>query len=119
MKSIRRTLILNVTLLLVVALGAVAFLVYRITRTAIQEKQNTARDMVDMQFALKRDALMLAQARAVVSDAQSQIDQVKFRQYFEASPLGISMLPFGMNSHITAPIWLTERLPGPLAFRLN
>ena len=119
MKSIRRTLIVNVMLLLVVALGTVAALVYQITRTAIQEKQNTARDLVNMQFALKRDALMLAQARAVVNDAQSQINQDNFRKYVEAAPLGIYAMAFGMNSHITAPIWMTERLPGPVSFRLN
>jgi len=39
MRSIRRSLILNVTLLLVAALGTVAALVYRITEEAIQEKQ--------------------------------------------------------------------------------
>ncbi len=119
MKSIRRTLILNVTLLLVVALGAVAALVYEITHDAIQQKQSTARELVNMQFAEQRDDAMLTQARAIVSDAQSQFDPVKFRQYFEAAPLFIYSMAFGANSHITAPIWLAERLPGPLSYRLN
>jgi Na+-translocating ferredoxin:NAD+ oxidoreductase RnfG subunit len=63
MKSIRRTLILNVTLLLVVALSTVAAIVYKITRAALQEKQSLAQNMVEIQFADKRDAAMLAQAR--------------------------------------------------------
>src|SRR4051812_3806633 len=109
MKSIRRTLILNVTLLLVAALGTVAALVYQITHDAIQEKQSTAHELVDMQFNDQRDEAMLVQARTLVSDAQSQFDFIKFRQYLEAVPLGVYGLSFGPNSHITAPMWLAER----------
>jgi two-component system, OmpR family, heavy metal sensor histidine kinase CusS len=119
MKSIRRTLILNVTLLLVLAFGAVAALVYRITQDAIQEKQEAVRKLVEMQFAEQRDAAMLAQARAIASDAQSQFDPVKFQQYLEAAPLGVYMLSFGPNGHITAPLLMAERLRGSLSYRLN
>lgn len=121
MRSIRRTLILNVTLLLVVALGTVAALVYRITQDALQEKQWAARELVDVQFNEQRDEAMLAQARALVSDAQQQFDPVRFRQYLEVAPLGVFTLPLMANSHVTAPIWLAERIPGPgsLSSRLN
>jgi signal transduction histidine kinase len=133
MNSIRRTLILNVTLLLVVALFTVAAIVYKITQAALQQKQNTAQNMVEMQFAAMRDEAMLTQARAIVSDTQSlaamlaqsranndapsPIDRDNFHQYQEA---GIYFMAFGMNSHVTAPIWLAEHLPGRGLFnRLN
>jgi len=119
MKSIRRVLILNVTALLVVALGSVAALVYRITQDALSEKQRSAGELVDLQFAEQRDEALLTQARALAGEAQSQFDPVKFRQYFEAAPFGAYALTFGANSHITVPLWLAERIPGPLSFRLN
>ena len=119
MKSIRRTLLLNVTILLVLVLGTVAALVYRITSEAIEEKQRTARELVKVQFEDRRDEALLNQARAIASDAQSQLDPVKFRQYYEIAAALSLDLPFGPNAHVIAPIWLAERLPGPLSFRLN
>ncbi len=107
------------TVLLVLSLGAVAALVYRQTEEAIQNKQSAIRDQVEMQFADQRDKAMLAQARAIVSDAQSQFDPVKFEQYLEVAPLSAYALVFGPNSHVTAPLWLAERLRGTLSFRLN
>jgi heavy metal sensor kinase len=119
MKSIRRTLILNVMVLLVLALGAVAALVYEITRNAIQEKQRTARQLVDLQFNEQRDEVMLGQARLLASEALSQLDPVRLGQYREASPYALYSLTFGPNSHVTTPLMLAERLPGSLSFRLN
>ncbi len=132
MNSIRRTLILNVTLLLVVALSTVAAIVYKITQAALQQKQNTAQNMVEMHFANNRDDAMLAQARTIVSDTQSLavmlaqgrpnsdtpalFDRDSFHQYQEA---GIYFVAFGMNSNVTAPIWLAERLQTRLSYRLN
>ena len=119
MKSIRRTLLLNVTVLLVLVLGTVSALVYRITSEAIEEKQRTARELVKVQFEDRRDEALLNQARAIAGDAQSQLDPVKFRQYYEIAAALSLDLPFGPNAHVLAPIWLAERLPGPLSFRLN
>ena len=119
MKSIRRTLILNVMVLLVLALGTVATLVYRITNDAIQEKQKTARALVDLQFNEQRDEVMLGEARALASEAQSQFDPAKFRQYFENAAALSLFMPLGSNSHVTAPLWLAEHIPGSLSQRLN
>jgi len=122
MTSIRRTLILNVTALLVVALGATAALVYRITQAAIEHKHQSASDLVRLQFEEKRDLELLAQARLLASDAQTVFDPAKFYQYNLARTLSLA-LPMASHSHVTTPLWLAEsypeRFPGSLSFRLN
>ena len=119
MKSIRRTLILNVTLLMVLALGTMGYFVYRTTQSALQEKQDAVRKQVEAKFDEQRDDAMLAQARAIASDAQSQFDPIKFQQYLEVAPFGIFGMSFGPNSHVTAPLLLAERLRGSLSYRIN
>jgi signal transduction histidine kinase len=119
MKSIRRTLVVNVTLLLVLALSTVAALVYGITHAAITDRQDKASELVRLQFKDERDEAMLNQARALADDAQSQFDPVKFRQYFETAAALSFSLPAGPNAHVAAPIWFAERVPGWLSWQLN
>jgi signal transduction histidine kinase len=118
MRSIRRGLILNVTLLLIAALGIVAALVYRITEEAIQEKQRAMREQTEMKFEEQRDEAMLAQARAIASDAQSQFDPARFQQYLETVPPSVLAMSFGPNAHVTAPVWLAQHMRWSVSFRL-
>jgi two-component system, OmpR family, heavy metal sensor histidine kinase CusS len=120
MKSIRRTLILNVTALIVLAFGTVAALVYRINSEAIEDKQRFARQLVAIQFEDQRDAALLDQARDLASEAQSQFDPVKFRQFRDISYALSPVLVPGSSAHIAAPVWLAEHLPGGLvSFRFS
>jgi signal transduction histidine kinase len=119
MKSIRRTLILNVTLLLVLALGAVGAIVYRVTQAAIADKQHAAREQEDEHFNAQRDEVLLNQARAIAGETQSQFDPAKFRQLFEVAAALSLDVPFGPSAHVAAPVWIVERMPGALSWRVN
>jgi signal transduction histidine kinase len=117
MLSIRRKLILNITILIVLVLSAVAGIVYEITRSAIDDKHRSVRETVELQYRDKRDEAMLAQSRKLASEAQSQFDPVTYRKKFEAALLTSWLLPQGMNSHISGPVWLIDHYPGPQLYR--
>lgn len=117
MLSIRRKLVLNITILIVLVLGAVAGLVYEITRSAIDDKHQSVRERVELQFREQRDEAMLAQARKLASEAQSQFDPAIYRKKFEAALVTSMLIPQGMNGHISGPVWLIDHYPGPQLYR--
>lgn len=117
MLSIRRKLVLNISILIVLVLGAVAALVYEITRAAIDDKHRTASETVRLQFREQRDEIMLNQAKKLASEAQSQFDPSVYRKKFEAALLTSMLIPHGPNGHISGPVWLVDHYPGPLLYR--
>lgn len=117
MLSIRRKLILNVTILIVLVVGAVAALVYEITHAAIEEKHRSASEAVDLQLREHREEAMLAQARRLASEAQSQFDPAIYRKKMEAAMLTSMLVPQGMNSHVSIPAWFVDHFPGPMLYR--
>ncbi len=117
MLSIRRKLVLNITILIVLVLGAVAGLVYEITRSAIDAKHQSVTKTVELQFREQRDEAMLTQARKLASEAQSQFDPSAYRKKFEAALLTSMLIPQGMNGHVSGPVWLIDHYPGPQLYR--
>jgi signal transduction histidine kinase len=117
MLSIRRKLVLNITILIVLVLVAVAGIVYEITRSAIDDKHRSIRETVEIQFREQRDEAMLAQARKLASETQSQFDPTTYRKKFEAALITSMLIPQGMNGHISGPVWLIDHYPGPQLYR--
>jgi signal transduction histidine kinase len=80
MKSIRRSLILNVFVLLALSLGAICGLVYYTTSRTLEEKKQAEQKLIELQFESRRDDALLTQAETLASVAHSQIDPERFLQ---------------------------------------
>ena len=119
MKSIRRTVLFNVILLMLVTLAAVSLFVYRTTHRSIVEKQETARQLVQVQFDDKRDEAMLNQAYGFAREAQSQFNTTKF--YFQPMEAELAALTAALTPSGFAPLTVlaAEFTPSPLAFDLR
>ena len=76
MNSIRRSTILGTVLLVVLALCAVCFFVYRTSRLALEERNVAIRKLLKLQFDDKRDAEMLKEARNIAALADLQMQRL-------------------------------------------
>jgi signal transduction histidine kinase len=107
------------TLLLLLTLAAIGVFVYGTTFRAIEAKQNAAKEKIDLQFAEQRDEALLTQARLLASEAQSLLDPKKLERQWAHAHLTLLTPPTGPYSHVQIPIFLMERVPSPLSFRLH
>jgi heavy metal sensor kinase len=121
MKSIRLSLTVYFLILLAVALGAVASLVYWKTVGIVQARQEAAERYIKDQFERrstrehrKLDNALLYQARAVASLAQ--INFQGNRQVLSSlEPLGILTAAVSPHPEMQVPLWVVQSYKGPLA----
>ncbi|MSR52194.1 MAG: HAMP domain-containing histidine kinase [Gemmataceae bacterium] len=111
MKSLRRTLLLNVLALLVVSLGLVSFFVYRTAEGALRERQRTARELVEVRYGDRRDEALRNRADELAGEVQSNWNRDKAREIWLSSQL------FALSAPIT-PIGHPP-LNGAAAFELS
>jgi len=98
MKSIRRTLLLNVLALLVVSLGLVSFFVYRTAEGALRERQQTARELVEVRYVDRQDEALRNRADELAGEVQSNWNRDKAREIWLSSQLfalSAPITPFG------------------------
>lgn len=119
MKSIRRTLLLNVLLLLVVTLGVVSYFVYRTSEGALRARQKTARELAEVRFADRQDEELRNRADELASEVQSNWNRDKFREEWVGSEITALLLPLGPASHIVQTVNSVAALPGPVGFEIN
>ena len=112
MLSIRRTLLLNVTVLLAVALSAVGILVYGISREAVEEKRRATQTLIENQFEQRRDAELLYQARSIAAEVRSSLDRDVFHQTQETGAASFFFLmpvgPVGFPSSVDVVLSLNR-----------
>src|SRR5206468_2764017 len=101
MKSIRRTLLFNMLLLLVVTLGVVSFFVYRTAEGALRQRQRTARELVEVRYADRQDEQLRNRADELAGEVQSNFNRDEFRKQWIASEVS-ALLPQAVPSF--API---------------
>jgi signal transduction histidine kinase/HAMP domain-containing protein len=125
MRSIRRTLLLNVLLLLAVTLGVVGYVVYRTAEGAVRERQRAAREVAELRYADRRDEALRNRADKLASEVQSNWNQDTFRNQVLASglsglatPLSGHHLPFLVSSVTSGRNPGTKQLY-PEAWQLN
>jgi signal transduction histidine kinase/HAMP domain-containing protein len=119
MNSIRRTLLLNVLLLLVVTLGAVSYFVYRTAEGALRERQRTAREIVELRVAHRQDQELKNRADELAGEVQSNFHRDKFRDQWLASELSALAAPISPCGQAPLVTRLAAFAPGPLGFDLN
>jgi signal transduction histidine kinase len=98
MKSIRRTLLLNVLLLLVVTLGLVTYVVYRTAAGALRERQQAATELARVRYDDRRDEALRARADKLASEVQSNWNWTNFRNQLIATELSVLTAPMAPSS---------------------
>src|SRR5438270_815155 len=93
MKSIRRTLLLNVLLLLVATLGVVTYVVYYTTVEALREKQRAARELVEVRYNDQRDEELRNRADLLARDVQQNFSVEKWFLRWAGAEAGGLMAP--------------------------
>jgi signal transduction histidine kinase len=118
MKSIRRTLLLNVLLLLAVTLAVVGYVVYRTAEGAIRERQRSAREVAELRYADRRDEALRNRADKLAGEVQSNWNQDSFRNQWVASELSALAAP--LSGH-RLPFLVSSVTSGrnPVAWELN
>jgi signal transduction histidine kinase/HAMP domain-containing protein len=118
MRSIRRTLLLNVLLLLAVTLGVVGYVVYRTAEGAIRERQRSAREVAELRYADRRDEALRNRADKLASEVQSNWNQDTFRNQWVATELSALAAPLSGNR---LPFLVSSVTSGrnPIAWQLN
>jgi two-component system, OmpR family, heavy metal sensor histidine kinase CusS len=119
MRSIRRTLVLNVLLLLLVTLGTISAIAYRTTRQSLLDKERATAELVVVQFNDKRDEALLNQAHMLAREAQSQYDLSKMRQQLMASTAALLISPSMPSARFVLPVQIMIAGSGPPSWVLH
>src|SRR5262245_48353473 len=119
MKSIRRTLLLNVSLLLLATLGVVSYFVYRTAEEALVDRQRTARQLAELRYEDRRDEALRNRADELAGEVQSNCHRDKFRDEWIRSEVSAVMSPFTPSGPVPLIANVVMAGPGPVAFDLN
>jgi len=118
MRSIRRTLIFDLFLLLVLTLGALCGLVYSTTSKSLREKQESAGKLLHREFEDERDESLLRQARIIADVTQSRVIGERFRQV-DFGAMGMLLAGHGPFGYLRSPIWVMESSRNPSSMMLH
>jgi signal transduction histidine kinase len=120
MKSIRRSLLLSVVLLIVATLGVVSFVVYRTSEGALRERQRSVHDAAGARFEDRRDEALRNRADKLAGEVQSNWNRDTFRNQSIASGLAAVAVPTSLSWPAPLAVSLATSARGhPTAFELN
>lgn len=119
MKSIRRTLLLNVLLLLLATLAVVSYFVYHTAEAALVERQNTAHQLAELRYEDRRDEALRNRADELASEVQSNWNRDKFRDQWLASGFLAMAAPFTPSGPVPLLVRSVTAGPGPIGFQVN
>src|SRR5437588_10202128 len=87
MKSIRRTLLFNVLLLLIVTFGVVSYVVYHTAAGALRERQQAATELAHVRYQDRVDEALRARADRLAFEVQSNFNHTNHRNQWLAAEL--------------------------------
>src|SRR2546423_1181335 len=94
MKSIRRTLLLNVLLLLVVTLGVVSYVVYHTAAGAMRARQKVSTELAHVRYQDRVDEALRARANKLAFEVQSNFNHTNHRNLWVAAEVASIMPSF-------------------------
>ena len=119
MRSIRRSLLFNLLLLLVLTLGLVVGIADRITSASIREKQQASLELIELQYRDKSDEALLAQAHQVARETQSQFNVNRLRNQFLGTQLQAITSPAGQYGFLPITVQICETVGNPMSWWLH
>src|SRR5262249_17203421 len=122
MKSIRRTLLLTVLSVLVIALGVVSVVVYRLSVSTLREKERAAKDLVEQRYNDLQDEELRNRADILARDVQQNFQGDKWWLRWQAAEAASVLSPFpalGPSGQAPLLISLSTWLPSTITSGLN
>ena len=119
MKSIRRTLLLNVLLLLVATLGVVTYVVYSLAVDALREKQRAARELVEVRYSDQLDKDLWNRAELLTRDVQQNFQVEKNWARWMGAEAAAIIAPVTPTGPGQMAIALAQTAPGPITYWQN
>jgi signal transduction histidine kinase len=122
MKSIRRTLLLNVLALLVVTLGVVSYVVYRTAAGALRERQQAAAELAHVRYQDRVDEALRARADKLAFEVQSNFNHTSHRNQWIAAELAALAPPitgFGAPAPLVPEFIRGGSVVWPYGFELS
>jgi signal transduction histidine kinase len=121
MKSIRRTLLLNVLALLVVTLGVVSYVVYHTAAGALRERQQAAAELAHVRYQDRVDEALRARADKLAFEVQSNFNHDHHRNLWVAAELSALAPPIspGFPAVLGPTNTRFATVQGPYGFELS
>jgi two-component system, OmpR family, heavy metal sensor histidine kinase CusS len=122
MKSIRRTLLLNVLLLLIVTLGVVTYVVYRTAVDALREREQAATELAHVRYQDRVDEALRARADRLAFEVQSNFNHTNHRNQWIAAELAALAPPisgFGAPAPLVPEFIRAGTVVWPYGFELS
>src|SRR5262245_51165319 len=120
MKSIRRTLLITVLCVLVITLGVVSVVVYRLSVSSLREKERAAKDLVEQRYNDLQDEELRNRADILARDVQQNFQGDKWWYRWQMAAIGGDALvapgPSGQSPTLaTLDTWLNS----PISWGMN
>jgi len=121
MKSIRRTLLLNVLALLVVTLGDVTYVVYHTAAGALRERQQAADELAHVRYQDRVDEALRARADRLAFEVQANFNHTNHRNQWIAAELAALAPPAaaGFPAVFGPTMTRYSSVHGPYGFELS
>src|SRR6476659_1755083 len=120
MKSIRRTLLLTVLCVLIITLGVVSVVVYRLSVSSLREKEQAAIDLVEQRYNDLQDEELRNRADILARDVQQNFQGDKWWLHWQMAAVGgFASVTCGSFGQFPAVTTLATWLPGRISWGKN
>src|SRR5262245_41982714 len=93
MKSIRRTLLITVLCVLVITLGVVSVVVYRLSVSSLQDKERVAKELVEQRYNDLQDEELRNRADILARDVQRNFQWEKWGLWWQLAEIAAFSSP--------------------------
>jgi len=120
MKSIRRTLLFTVLCVLIITLGVVSVVVYRLSVSSLREKEQAAKDLVEQRHNDLQDEELRNRADILARDVQQNFQGDKWWYRWQMAAIGgYAPLPAGPFGQVPTLATLATWWNGPVCWGMN
>lgn len=119
MKSIRRSLLSNLLILMVLTLAVVLGIVYKTTAESIGDKRVSDRELIELQFREKTDDALLSQAHLIARETQSRFNVDRLKHQTISTFVQFLLTPVGQYSQFPLTVQLSESIGNPMSWWLH
>lgn len=119
MKSIRRTLLLTVLCVLLVTLGVVSVVVYRLSVDSFKEKQQASRDRIQQRYEEFQDEELRNRAEILARDVQQNFQGDKWWLRWQLAAAGGLIPPIAPSGQVPFLASMATWTNNPITWGLN